>query len=202
MALNQVPQAGQTLAATQAPILNNFSTIDTAFSVDHVSYQAATQGKHNKVTFPVQAATPTFSGSDIQVFSKVPSLANGDHVTLAATQLFINGTNFDQIPFTAGSTALINTAGYTFLPSGLLIKWEKHNINSLGDTTINFVTDTTIPVFGTVLSAFVTPYINGSASSSMFTVSLHSFTTTSITIWAAGTLNNSGASYIVIGTAA
>ena len=58
MALNQVPQPGQDLQPTQAPILANFATINAAFLVDHGEYALANQGLHNKITFPVQAAHP------------------------------------------------------------------------------------------------------------------------------------------------
>ena len=61
MALINVPLAGQSLGITRDPVNNNFSTINSAFLVDHVEYNTAGQGKHNKVTFPVQGGAPAFT---------------------------------------------------------------------------------------------------------------------------------------------
>jgi hypothetical protein len=41
MALNQVPNPNQTLGETNLPIKTNFATIDTGFSVDHVTFGAS-----------------------------------------------------------------------------------------------------------------------------------------------------------------
>jgi hypothetical protein len=65
MALTLVPQVGQNLANTQAPILANFTFINNNFDVDHVVFNSgADSGKHKKITFPVLYSTvgtmPTF----------------------------------------------------------------------------------------------------------------------------------------------
>lgn len=60
---NNVPQANQTIAATQAPILGNFSYIDTAMKIDHAwngnEINSQAPGTHQKVSFPNQASDIT-----------------------------------------------------------------------------------------------------------------------------------------------
>jgi hypothetical protein len=125
MALNNVPLSGQTLAITKTPINQNFSIIDTAFSQDHVPYQNANpgQGKHNQITFPVN----------------VPIAPNTDPITLAGEmalynklvagipQLFIRQQNNGAIVNATSSQYnffnITTMSGYTYLPSGVLIKW-------------------------------------------------------------------------------
>lgn len=126
MALNNVPLSGQTLNDTRNPIRNNFNTIDTAFSVDHVPYAAAGQGQHNKVTFPTQLATPIFGG--------LIGLWAENYPTTGQVELW-NSINqqggVNQYPWTASvlSNTAINAAtnGWSFLPSGILIKWGVSN---------------------------------------------------------------------------
>lgn len=123
MALNNVPLSGQNLQNTRVPINQNFSTIDSTFSIDHVAYNTSGGGKHNKITFPVQALAPVFAAGDDGIYNKL-------YAGTGLNELFIHqqysaGTR--DIPFTAttGNTiaGVIGGAGYTYLPSGLLVKW-------------------------------------------------------------------------------
>lgn len=119
MALNDVPQPGQTLALTQPLIRNNFSTIDSAFSVDHVSYNLGGAGKHNKVTFPVQSSTPTFPG-DIGLYNKVDP-------TTMVSQLYFTTSTGTTYPMTASARQSFTSGGngYSYLPSGLVVQWGR-----------------------------------------------------------------------------
>lgn len=57
---NNVPQATQTIAQTQAPILNNFAYIDTALQRDHTfngnDISGEVPGYHQKISAPNQLA--------------------------------------------------------------------------------------------------------------------------------------------------
>jgi hypothetical protein len=69
MALTLVPQVGQNLGNTQAPILANFTFINNNFDVDHVVFNSgADSGKHKKITFPVLYSTvgtmPAFGANE------------------------------------------------------------------------------------------------------------------------------------------
>jgi len=81
MALNNIPLAGQSLGTTRAPINQNFSVIDAAFQIDHVDYNIAGQGKHNKVTFPVQGSAPAFTVGDIGLFNLAVGGTNELNIT-------------------------------------------------------------------------------------------------------------------------
>lgn len=64
-----VPQGNQQIAATQVPILNNFTYINTAMRIDHawngneISGQA--DGSHQKISLPNQATDIVASGTGI-----------------------------------------------------------------------------------------------------------------------------------------
>lgn len=111
-----VPLANQRISATQQPIQDNFIAIKTLIDVNHGTFGSATEGKHEKVTFPVQSPQPVFAGGDIGIYSFL-------NPSTAANELYVRRTSdpVTGIPFTAASK---NTAGYTFLPSGILIQWR------------------------------------------------------------------------------
>ena len=50
-----IPQPGDFLSVSQQDILNNFTQLNTSFTVDHYAYDdtTANNGKHNKVTTPL-----------------------------------------------------------------------------------------------------------------------------------------------------
>lgn len=132
MALNNVPQSGQTLNDTRNPIRNNFSTINAAFLVDHIEYNLANQGFHNKVTLPAQVPTPLFNGLN--------GLWSELYATTAKPEIWVNTNevipaNSRQYPMTASvlrSNPVIgnNTNGWTYLPSGVVMKWGIATINN------------------------------------------------------------------------
>lgn len=155
MPLNDVPQAAQTLAQTQNPIRQNFLTINNAFQIDHVAYVNAADinnGKHNKVTLPVQAAVPAFIGVEDGLYNKVPA---APFPLTGISELFIHKQrnqapgNVD-IPFTASilstATPAVNSNGWTYLPSGLLLKWGTVPLIA-SPQTIVYPVAANIPVF-------------------------------------------------------
>lgn len=169
MALNNVPLSGQSLGVTRVPINQNFSVIDTAFSVDHVDYNDPNQGKHDKVTMPVQAASPTSGAGEVVLFSRTSTL------TSVPEMAFRRQSNGAVVEFTSASLA---ATGWSYLPSGLLIKWGNGNTLAApaGVTTITFPTGPTIPAFTTIFSIQVTTaYINTTDSPNGF-VRLNNFT--------------------------
>ena len=113
MALNVVPNAGQSLAVTRDPIRNNFGTINAAFLVDHVEYNLADQGKHKQVTFPNNPAPAAPIANEIKLYNAT----NGGIPQLFVQRVAAPAIN---IPFTQANAA---GQGYTYLPSGMLLKW-------------------------------------------------------------------------------
>jgi hypothetical protein len=98
--LNTIPAANDILALSQAQILENFSQLETQFSVDHDSLLAgAATGKHLKVTLPERAAPATGAGEGA-IYTKdtagQPELfyreeSNGDEVQLTSMGMASGG---------------------------------------------------------------------------------------------------------------
>lgn len=163
MPLNQVPQAGQNLAQTQNGILNNFATINTAFSVDHASFTAANQGFHNKLSMPVQAVIPPQIAAGMLVYCQTSALTNQPELVVAK-----------QIGSTAPISAIINeftgatynAQGWTRLPSGILVKWGsgQHAFTLIPDTrqtTVAFPMAASIPPFTAIYQVILTNGYDG-----------------------------------------
>jgi hypothetical protein len=154
MPLNPVPQAAQTLAQTQNPILVNFATIATAFAIDHVDYNIAQQGMHNQVTMPRQVGDSATAGNNVALYAKLNAAGS-------ETALFFrkqtNGVIYD---FTS---SLQNLNGWTRLPSGILLKWGQFNANAGATTTINYPVGAGIPVFTAIYNVQCTS-LNGAGA--------------------------------------
>lgn len=158
MALNDVPLSNQSLADTQNPIRQNFSTIDTAFEVDHVAYGAAGQGQHAKVTLPVQAPAPAFAGGLLGLYNFL-------NATTAKNEMYIHkvtGAATAEIPFTASTlsanaTPTQNDGFWSYLPSGIKLQGGVFSGLAGGLNSVNLVV-AGIPAFNDLLTVLVCPY--------------------------------------------
>lgn len=184
MTLNNVPLTGQTLGQTKVPINGNFVSIDTAFAQDHVPYNTASgvsvastgQGKHNRVTFPVQSASPpavVAAGDDVLYNFLFPGTAKNELYIHKQTQAGVA-----EIPFTASSLSNVpplNTqSGWTYLPSGILVKWVvNQSITSSG--THNYTISSPGPSFTNLFWVGIT-----SAGATINTYSLVSIVSTTV----------------------
>lgn len=171
MALNITPNANDRISDTQPLIRQNFNTINDAFDVNHGEYLTGDQGKHKFITFVGQNPAPTFLGTDEGMYS-VASIA-GPNPTINGPEIYLkkfyaSGTLSRDIPFTASfisNTAAVNIVndigGWTYLPSGLLIKWGKESdlgvVPFPGIPNRTFPTGANIPVFTNCFAIFVTP---------------------------------------------
>jgi len=140
MALISVPLAGQTLASSRPDINSNFSVIDTAFAVDHVDYNLTNQGKHNKVSFPIQAIIPAPQAGIVQLYSQVSAITNEPELVFAHQAGSTAPTNAQIVEFTSAGWA---NPGWCRLPSGILMKW-----GTLSTTTYNTLETIAFPVGG------------------------------------------------------
>jgi len=147
--LNNVPQVTQSLGQTQAAINTNFSTIDTAFSINHVQYNdgSGNQGKHKLVDFPVQPSAPSLASGDDGLYNLLSTLTS-------LNELFVHKQTFAgtaDIPFTAStlstSTPTALSSGWTYLPSGFILKWGTGV--GTGLQVVPFPTGANIPVYTT-----------------------------------------------------
>lgn len=125
MALVYVPNPGQTLHATRDTIRTNFENIDTGFNIDHSPLVLANQGKHNKITFPVQAGAPVFLAGEEGLYS----LAMAGTNELYIHKQYHAGTQ--NIPLTNSTISTVARAtgelAYTYLPSGIILQWGTWN---------------------------------------------------------------------------
>ena len=119
-----IPTAKQYKNATQEPILNNFSDIDTAFSVDHVALNDADEGKHDKVTILPLEDAPVTASDEIALYNKIyngkPSLFLREESEGTEYPLFMPeriGNEEDE------SLAYLESTGYTKIAGGFLLKW-------------------------------------------------------------------------------
>jgi len=121
MAYNKdIPQPTDRIKASQNDILQNFQSINTVVSVDHVTFDAASgnQGKHNTVSMPNYvggAASPVAVADEIKLFTKAVA---------GVTQLFVlpeaGDTLLPERNITGATRGFI---GETTLPSGIKLKW-------------------------------------------------------------------------------
>lgn len=177
MALNNVPLSGQTLAGTRVPINTNFQLINNAFLVDHVEYNIANQGMHAQVQLTLKPAGAV-------VLTPTNGFFSQNYATTTKDELFVQaaaGAGTAQYPMTASvlsanPTAADSSPGWTFLPSGILMKWGTATITS-GGTAVSLAA--TGPAFGAVFAIEMTP--TGSVNPSSNTIS--AFTTASFTAY-------------------
>ncbi len=167
---NNIPQTTDAFATSQPQILTNFASIETLIDVDHEDFSDNEYGQHKKVSFPVQLSAPTFAAGTVGMY-------NNNSTLTTFNELFINNQAGVNYPITAAQRA---TTGWTYLPSGLLIKWGVSAGN--GATTIVFPTAGTIPVFNNVYTAGVTDSFNSASDTDTY-VRLSTYSTVSISVW-------------------
>lgn len=150
---NAIPNANDKLRNSQPQIKDNFSSIDSSWQVDHVPFNSAPDaGKHNRIQFPklTNATTPvanTFVAAAGQL-----ALYNTQNATTAQEEIYLKRNSDGAalgIPITAGS---IGVSGWSYLPSGLLIKWGNISANGNGNVINmgagpNFSTATSFRVY-------------------------------------------------------
>ena len=195
MAYNpNIPQSTDIISQSQNDLLNNFQALSTYLNINHVDFNTADQGKHKYLTLPVQAGSPpiAFGAGEVALYSFLSPVT-------AKNELYVNKTNqvtVTQIPATASilsttSAPINNTDGWTYLPSGMLLKWGNSNAN--GATIFLFPVAADIPVFNEVLSVQLTTYDPGAGDTNNF-VRLIAFSNTGITCY--------GSSRTTVGAAA
>lgn len=112
-----IPQPNNILSDSQNDILENFLQINTVFAVNHATFETANEGYHEKIFMPQLGAAPVFPANVNGFYSAIPTVAP----QTGLNEIFIIGQNgFNPIPITATNFA---SDGWTFFPSGILVKW-------------------------------------------------------------------------------
>ena len=128
MPLIDVPLAGQRINNSQPQIRQNFATLQTGLVVDHVDFTAVNAGKHNKVTFPSAVVPPAAAATEFTMYNAVAGLVNELHIRRGNA---VGGYPITQHAFAAG------TNGFSYLSSGLVIKFGQGITDIAGNATIN-----------------------------------------------------------------
>ena len=207
--ISNIPQPTDLFSQSQPQILGNFGALQTLIDVNHVDFADATNmGKHNFVSFYPQSVVPTLNNTtDVIAYGKVYSVTNQNELWISK----VNQVTVTNIPASASilsttSSPSTNTAGWTYLPSGILMKWGSATITSTNiapDQIVLFPTSANIPVFGTVFSMQLTVTTSGTTDNDKF-VLLAGFGATSLVAIAAlrdssGTYTTATFQYLAIG---
>lgn len=128
-----IPMATDAISQSQIDLQNNFGALKTLIDVNHVDFtNTADQGKHLKVTFPVQSVAPVFNVGEIGMY-------NLNYSFTTFNELFVTNSRGASYPMTASNVSAISNNGWTYLPSGALMVWGISSMNSATSTvTIPF----------------------------------------------------------------
>lgn len=141
---NNVPLANQSISSTQTPILNNFIALNS--------------WGNGYGEYVLQASTPSFSANNDGMYTKAYN-----NTTNTLNELFVHkqafGATTKEIPFTASilsqATPAAMTSGWTYLPSGILLRWE----NIASGTGLSTITlSSGYPAFNQILNIILCPY--------------------------------------------
>lgn len=150
---SNIPTANQKLKDSQPLLLANFTALN-AFGNGYAD-------------FPVQGSTPTFGSGDTGLYTKQ------DNAITTKNEMYLHrqGTSgLLEVPFTASkmsdNTAAASVNGWSYLPSGLLIKWGVFQSTQAAGT-LNIVDVGTIsggPSYTQVFQTYATPFWQGAAT--------------------------------------
>lgn len=130
MAYNQnIPQPTDQLSQSQGDILANFQAIKTLIDVNHEDFASVSAGNHKQVIFTDQTANLPISVTGTQL-----GMYNALFATTAVQELFIKTAGGITVPFTATAG---NSAGFTFLPSGIVLQWGVNTLTGLDSVTFS-----------------------------------------------------------------
>jgi len=144
---NSIPQSTDLLSQSQDDILNNFAAIKTLVDINHVTFDAVGQGKHNFIEFPVQLPVPTTAAGEVGLYAQTSALTGNPELVFSHESA---GSTYE---FTAAVKA---STGYAILPSGIIFKWGSGTVNANTTAVATFAIGAGIPVFTTVYNVQVT----------------------------------------------
>lgn len=168
-----IPLATDQGSQSQADLLGNFQAIFTLIDEDHYIFGDPNEGKHKRVMLPAQAVPPVTGVTEMAFFAG-PSIYTGN--TELGYRREGNGAIVD---CTSSEPAI---AGWTFLPSGILLKWGQATTTNAGPDTIAFPVAANIPAFNNVYNIQLTPLQPGAVDSDV-AVRLVGYTAADFDVW-------------------
>lgn len=191
-----VPQGNQSIAFTQAPIQQNFQSIQSLVDVNHYDFGSALAGKHKLVEMPNQSGDPAADTNEMTLYAKQYGVTAQSEAYVLRNDLAGPNT---PIPFTAtandnGSETAVS--GWFFLPCGLIVKFGTYT------TPTPIGTNTIIASLGPVITKQFNAWTSISASGNP--LNYHAIVTggsgnTIAVSWNGAT--NFNIHYLVLGTA-
>lgn len=179
-----IPQPTDKMKDSQNDILGNFQAIKTGFDINHYAFDSSNEGKHMYVSLPEQSAGPTTAANEVAIYSKESTLTT-------VAELFVRKeSSGDEIEFTSSLQA---ADGWSYLPSGILIKWGDET--TIGASTITFPTAATIPAF-TAIYAILLTVVSAGAGDDDLAIRLVSKTTTTFDVYGSNRSTTGAASVI------
>lgn len=142
-----IPQPTDQLNNSQPALLQNFQAIEQLVSVNHFDFNTANVGKHTQVTLPENLApTPTVIDT-ANIYSQLSPLTMHTELYWQRENNPPDPTAAQIIQWTGGLSA---NNGWTYLPSGMLVKWGSATTNAVPYTVI-FPMAGNIPGFATAV---------------------------------------------------
>lgn len=131
---NTIPLASDPPSIFPAQAQQNFQLIESVIGADHITFNTAGAGFHNKSTYVIQATDPGSLANQIVHYSKTVGTSTEEFIQrdgiLGAIQLTSGlATNAGVFPST----------GQTFLPGGIQMKWGSLHFGSATTITLTFV---------------------------------------------------------------
>lgn len=160
MAYNSnIPQAGDKISNSQSDILGNFLAL-APFGNGYAE-------------FTLQGSVPSFGISSTGMYTLL-------YAQTAKNELYIHKESIDaptDVPFTASkmsNTAIASCVnGWSYLPSGLLIKWGSYSVTSSGvDVDVDVAVTSGGPNFNKVFQVFITPVNDSISAPDVFTANV------------------------------
>lgn len=106
-----IPLPTDLISVSQGDIKNNFVSVNAAWNINHVGFNATGAGKHNFVQYPFQGSDPATNSTEWATYTKTAGY-------------FIRApSNGAIIQLTANVTPSAANPGITFLPGGAIMQW-------------------------------------------------------------------------------
>jgi len=161
-AYNDVPLATDRISDSQATIRTNFNSIETAWNINHVAINnAGDPGKHAKVDFINEATHPVVAAGQMLLYNFVDPITTVNELYVKKEGALATAG----IPITSSLKA---TSGWTYLPSGILMKWGSAVTPAAGHFTFTFPVAPGIPVFNNIYSIQLTTTYAGGIDTNKF----------------------------------
>lgn len=151
MAYNaNIPQPGDRLKDSQPELLANFQAINTLVGINHATFGDPNAGKHTVIDLVPQTGSPpvVFPAGENVIYSFLDPITSQNEIYINKTQQ----AAVVQVPATASVLSVTNfpgnnSSGWSYLPSGVILKWGLASTAAGGEQTITFPVGATIPVF-------------------------------------------------------